>query len=103
MKKEKIVMTIIDNTELWDFPGDPVVETLSPGLWGLGSIPGTRSHMQQLRACMPQRTQCSQINKQILKATKQKTLPREYNLGNLKRKRCHLKKKKNKKKCKYVK
>jgi len=96
MKKEKIVVTIVDNTELWDFSSDSVVETLSPCLWGLGSVPGTRSHMQQLRACMPQQAQCSQINKQILKATKQKTLRREYNLGNLKRKCSHFKKKKKK-------
>ena len=39
-----------------DFPGGPVAKTLCSQCRALGSIPGqgTRSHMLQLRPCMPQ-------------------------------------------------
>ena len=39
-----------------DFPGGPVAKTLCSQGRALGSIPGqgTRSHMLQLRPCMPQ-------------------------------------------------
>ena len=38
-----------------DFPGGPVAKTLCSNAGGPGSIPGqgTRSHMLQIRACMP--------------------------------------------------
>ena len=54
------------------FAGGPVTKAQAPNLGGLGSIPGqgTRSHMMQLRICMPQlkilcaatKTLCNQIN-----------------------------------------
>ena len=56
----------------WDFPGGPVAKTLCSPTQGPGPTPGrgTRSHMLQLKAHMPQlkilhaatNTQCSQIN-----------------------------------------
>ena len=40
----------------WDFPDGPVAKTPCSQCRGPGSIPGqgTRSHMPQLRVCMPQ-------------------------------------------------
>ena len=47
----------VQSVDLQDFPGGPVAKTMhGPNARGLGSIPGqgTRSHMPQLRVCMPQ-------------------------------------------------
>ena len=49
----------------WDFPGGPLVKTLSSQCRGQGSVPGegTRSHMPQLKiSCATTKTQHSQIN-----------------------------------------
>ena len=49
----------------WDFPGGPVVKTLSSPCRGQGSVPGegTRSHMPQLKiSCATTKTKHSQIN-----------------------------------------
>ena len=49
----------------WDFPGGPVVKTLSSQCRGQSSMPGegTRSHMPQLKiSCAATKTQHSQIN-----------------------------------------
>jgi len=58
------------NTDCWDFPGDPVWRLHAPSTGDPGLIPsqGTRPHILQLRAHMPQlkilcataKTQCSQ-------------------------------------------
>ena len=50
-----------------DFPGGPVTKTLHSQCRGPGSIPGpeTRSHMPQLRVCVPQRKDLAYHNQDL--------------------------------------